>query len=323
MLVVKDPVYSEYKITNPIISELIHTSVFQRLKDITQSGMPNGLNKYDSFSRYEHSIGVYLLLEKYGATLHEQIAGLLHDIAHRAFSHIYEWILDENQSSIEGSSESDTDNFLRDKEILAILKKYSIQPISHSDYENFRLLDSPIPDLCADRLDYSFREYLKYKGDNSLYEKVADKILFSNEVNSFYFDDVQSAELYGYEFLELQENVWGSWDSVFRYQSIREIAIQLIDGGEITIEDFDHGESKILDKFYSSKKVEVQKFVEILKQRDINSKPIFQKNIVKKFRFVDPYTISHGKLVRLSSVSNSFSKAIEQARERNKLGQLV
>lgn len=322
-MIVQDPVYGDIHIENSIVEELIGNGFFERLKDITQSGMPNGLNKFPSFSRFEHSIGVYYLLQKFQANRNEQIAGLLHDIAHRAFSHVYEWIVDENQSNIEGISESDTSKFLQHPSLLAILDKHGICLEELSNYMDFSILENDIPDLCADRLDYSFREYLMYKNSNDLYEKLRDKIHFSHDIKSFYFQDEESAELYGYEFLELQENVWGSWDSVFRYQAIREIAIQLMNGGEIILEDFDNGESKILAKFYGSTNIEVQKYVQILKQKEIEPKPVFQKNIVKKFRFVDPYTMLNGKFVRMSSLSDDFKATIEKASERNKFGQLV
>jgi uncharacterized protein len=322
-LIINDPVYGDTKIESPVIEELINTQVFQRLKDITQSGMPNGLNKFPSFTRFEHSLGVYLILRKFGASELEQVAGLVHDIAHRAFSHIYEWILDERQSGIEGVSESDTEKFIKDKEFIKVLKKYSISYIDLLDYSKFKILENSIPDLCADRLDYSFREYLMYKNSNYLYEQLGNKIDFSSIINSFYFNDIDSAELYGYEFLELQEEVWGGWDSVFRYQAIREIAIELINTGKISLHDFDNSEMIILQEIFSSQNPKVQNLVKLLKDNQLDTIPYFEKKVVKKFRYVDPFGIYDGDLVRLSSVSEKFKDRLKEAQEKNLLGHLI
>lgn len=47
---------------------------------------------------YDHSMGVFVILRARGAPLEEQIAGLLHDVSHTAFSHVGDWVYGkENQ----------------------------------------------------------------------------------------------------------------------------------------------------------------------------------------------------------------------------------
>ena len=94
-----DRVYGEFEITEPVILELINSASLQRLKDVDQAGYrplwvkPDvDTGEYDH-SRFAHSVGVYLLLRKYGVSLEEQIAGLIHDISHSAFSHCIDYIL--------------------------------------------------------------------------------------------------------------------------------------------------------------------------------------------------------------------------------------
>ena len=38
---------------------------------------------------------MYALLKKFGASTEEQIAGLIHDVSHSAFSHCIDYVLDE------------------------------------------------------------------------------------------------------------------------------------------------------------------------------------------------------------------------------------
>lgn len=65
----------------------------QRLKGISQFRIPDKYYFKDNYSRFEHSIGVMVLLGKLGASQEEQIAGLLHDVSHKAFSHVYDWVV--------------------------------------------------------------------------------------------------------------------------------------------------------------------------------------------------------------------------------------
>ena len=82
-----DQVYGENEINEPVILEIIASPEMQRLKGVDQAGYFEPYFPGVQHTRFEHSMGVYLLLKKYGAPLEEQIAGLIHDISHPAFSH--------------------------------------------------------------------------------------------------------------------------------------------------------------------------------------------------------------------------------------------
>ena len=47
-------------------------------------------------TRYEHSVGVMLLVRRFGASLDEQIAALLHDVSHTAFSHVIDYVFNDH-----------------------------------------------------------------------------------------------------------------------------------------------------------------------------------------------------------------------------------
>ncbi|MCH8317407.1 MAG: hypothetical protein IIA88_02745 [Bacteroidetes bacterium] len=59
-----DRIYGEEEITEPILIELIESPALQRLKNISQLGMPQEYNYKKVFSRYEHSVGVLILLRR-------------------------------------------------------------------------------------------------------------------------------------------------------------------------------------------------------------------------------------------------------------------
>ena len=72
----KDYLYGEY-IVEPVIEEVINTKEVQRLKNIHQGGASYLVNPNCNVSRYEHSIGVMLLIRLLGGRIEEQIAGSL------------------------------------------------------------------------------------------------------------------------------------------------------------------------------------------------------------------------------------------------------
>ena len=88
-----DRVYGEVTVDDPKALALIETPTFRRLKGVKQAGPSAFAFPFKTVTRYEHSLGVYLLLRKLGAGAKEQLAGLLHDVSHTAFSHAVDFVV--------------------------------------------------------------------------------------------------------------------------------------------------------------------------------------------------------------------------------------
>jgi len=153
---ISDSLYGNFKISENVLEELVNGKSIQRLKGISQFGIPEGYFHRKNFSRYEHSIGVFLLLRKLNASLEEQIAGLLHDVSHTAFSHVIDWVLGDPTK--EDYQDLNHLKIISNSEIPKILKKHSFDYERISQLESFPLLERESPSLCADRVDYSLRE---------------------------------------------------------------------------------------------------------------------------------------------------------------------
>jgi len=93
-MTLNDRIFGKISITEPVLIELIKSKPLQRLKAIDQSGYYEPWFPGTKHSRFEHSVGVCWLLKKYGAPIEEQIAGLIHDVSHTAFSHTSDYIFD-------------------------------------------------------------------------------------------------------------------------------------------------------------------------------------------------------------------------------------
>ncbi len=101
------------------------------------------------------ALGVFLLLRRLGADRREQIAGLLHDISHTAFSHAVDFII----SSQEQDHHEQLKPLMLDRpDIARALGRLGYAPREFYDDSIYPLLERPIPGLCADRLDYFLRD---------------------------------------------------------------------------------------------------------------------------------------------------------------------
>jgi len=155
-----DELYGTYKV-EPVLEELIHSPAVQRLKGIHMAGPAYLLNPLWNETRYEHSVGVMLLVRKLGGSLEEQIAALLHDISHTAFSHTIDVALGMKAESYH---EQIKHTLVAHSDLPQILQKHGYDPAILEDDSRFYLLEKPLPALCCDRLDYTLREVHRYYG---------------------------------------------------------------------------------------------------------------------------------------------------------------
>ena len=152
-----DRVYGGATITDPAIVGLIETPSFQRLRGVRQAGPSAIAFAFKNVTRFEHSLGVYLLLVRLGADRQEQVAGLLHDVSHTAFSHAVDFLVTSDEQD---HHESLKPVMLNRPDIAAALARIGFAPSDFYDDTRYPLLERPLPLLCADRLDYFLRDGL-------------------------------------------------------------------------------------------------------------------------------------------------------------------
>ena len=108
-----DPVHREYEL-GPEIMDIINTTTFQRLRRLKQLATAQWVWLGATHTRFEHSISVAYLAGHMATTLQRkqpelgitdrqillvQLAGLLHDVGHGPFSHLFDDIFLTNQTS--------------------------------------------------------------------------------------------------------------------------------------------------------------------------------------------------------------------------------
>jgi uncharacterized protein len=149
--------YGLFEVEEPVLLELIDSPAFQRLKAVRQYGVGYYIGYPEEYTRYDHSLGVFVLLRAKGLPLEEQIAGLLHDVSHTAFSHVGDWVFgSENQEK--GYQDKIHRLFLAKSGLEEILNRHGFEVENIlPEGKLFPALEKSLPNLCADRIDYNIQ----------------------------------------------------------------------------------------------------------------------------------------------------------------------
>lgn len=152
-MIYEDPLYGAIEILPPL-EEVFYSDAMQRLGRVHQAGAIYLIDPHIKHTRLEHSVGVMYLVRLFGGSLSEQIAALLHDVSHTAFSHVVDQVFEK---AGEDYHEEIWDSVIARSAIPAILRSqgYELEAIVDAEHS---LLEQSYPYLCADRLDYCLRD---------------------------------------------------------------------------------------------------------------------------------------------------------------------
>lgn len=135
---------------------------FQRLSGVSMDCGVSFCGIYSNrnyCSVFAHSIGVALLLWRFTHDKKQTLAGLLHDIASPAFKHTIDYM--NGDAETQESIEERTSEIIRNSRVITRqLKRDGIMPGEVSDFGLFPLADNPMPNLAADRLEYTLSDSL-------------------------------------------------------------------------------------------------------------------------------------------------------------------
>lgn len=309
-----DKVYGLENVEEKILIELINCDSVQRLKEISQYGIPDRYYHHKGFSRYEHSVGVFILLKRLGANLEEQVAGLLHDVSHTAFSHVVDWF--NGDPTKEEYQDKIHLKIIENSEIPDILEKQGIDYKRISNFENFSLLEKDSPSLCVDRFDYSVRELEKEKGFNFVKEFVCNIL---NKNGQMVFPDKEIAERFARQYMELNKVHWSGEQSRIKYYLLAETLKIAEKEKIISFNDLRKTDAFVLNLLEKSKNREVLDNLNLLKT-NIKIKEVKGGiELKKKFRYIDPEISINGSIKKLSQLSRQYFDFLRSERENSQL----
>lgn len=313
-VVLEDKIYGVFKVDNPVLVDLLESPSLQRLKGINQLGLPNRYYHTDSYSRFEHSVGVMLLLRHFGALVEEQVAGLTHDVSHFAFSHTYDWVV--KGSTTPGNEEDLQDQnhlaFIQNSEIPGVLRKYGYSPVRFAEHKYFPLLEAEIPNLCVDRIDYSLRQ---------LHLELSKRIFRGLQTigSQIVCRDFETASIFGNEFLQLQQEEWSGYENTTRHHILSTSLRRALELSIINLGDFLTDDESVLAKLEASGDKVIQKSLDFLRQRPLPNLEGGTKAYIK-FRYIDPLFIHRFGLYKVSDIDLQFRQRLKDAREANLKG---
>lgn len=309
----EDRVYGKREITEPVVLELINCLTLQRLKEIDQIGYFEPYFPGTSHSRFEHSVGVFLLLDKYKVSIEEKIAGLIHDVSHSVFSHCIDYALDVGSEKEHNHQDNIFDDFVRKSEIPIILKKYNFDLAYILDDKNFPLKEKNLPDLCADRIDYSLRTAVVFKEINNG-KYFLDNLIVENE--NWVFKNFESAKKYADLFLKLNTKYYAGLPSATMFRTVGDYLRYALKQGYISESDLYTTDKKVFDK--TEKFLDKDEKLRLLFDRmnniikAVNNPYNYDATVFCKSRIVDPLFKENGEIRRVSELDSNWVNIIRQ-----------
>lgn len=311
-----DTVYGEQEIGEPVILDLIRTASMQRLKKVDQAGFPRPFRPEDDpVTRFEHSIGVYLLLRKFGASLEEQIAGLLHDVSHSAFSHCIDYMGSHEAQQKQSHQDDVFEAFVRKSEIPSILDRYGIDTSYILDDSHFPLKETMLPDLCADRIDYSLRTAIASHACSTNDVRATLECLTADG-GRWIFRTQEAALRYATLFSYLNKNRYGAlWAATMLY-TVGSVLRHSLENKYITYEDLYTTDDYVLEKVerHGGEDRELQKLLDRMYARVpiVHDPSRYHAQVFVKSRAVDPLCYHEGALARLSDCYEPWKSRLQE-----------
>lgn len=318
---ISDVIYGKIEINDPVLVELIDSKPLQRIKKVNQAGTQL-VEPHRTSTRYDHCVGVMILLRKFNASLEEQIGGLLHDVPHTAFSHAADFVFKERES--QGYHERFLEKIVFESEIPGILRKYKIDPEFVTNDENFSLLEQPIPNLCADRIDYILRDMV---GDKVYDQKAVDQILSNLVVvgKIFALKEPKIALKFARDFMGQALHSYNGARTLTAFEIMGELIRDCFNKGILVEDDLFTTDDEVLEKIRKSKDQNIKKLLNLLNPNlvvEFNDED-YDYETRGKVRYIDP-PVKVGKSTKtLTSLMPEFKNEINEFITKTKKGYRV
>lgn len=312
----QDRIYGTIEINEPVILDLIESPSIQRMKGVDQHGYFEPYFPGTAYSRFEHSLGVFILLKKFGAPLLEQIAGLIHDVSHTVFSHVADYIYSNGSGEKQNFQDEVFEEFIEKSEIPEILKNYKINYKDILDDSKFPLKEKELPDLCADRIDYFLRELkVTDKANQEEINEFLDNLTIID--NLWVFKDGGLAKKYAYLFLEINNWFWSGLETAVMFKTTGDLVKYAIEKKILTKDDLFTTDAEVWAKIRPA--ADEDDNLKLLLDRANNkfnykshNENGYDLHALCKSRVVDPLFLEDKNLKRVSEIDSEFLKLKEK-----------
>jgi len=303
----EDVVYGSVPITEPILLQLMQSAAMQRLKGVLQHGISGLIGITQPISRFEHSLGAMLLVRRLGGTREEQIAAMLHDVSHTAFSHVIDYVFEGHDS--QSYHDERKAEYVAQTDIPELLAGHGYDWHDFVHEENFPLLEQPAPRLCADRLDYFMRDSRELGlATTADIDFVLDHLMVAD--GRIATDNLQAAQWLGYTYMLADDASWSNFREVGIYELTAQALKIALDIGIISEADFWRTDQPVWDILQAHPDPQLQATLRLVSPHTRfvwdETNPTFY--VGTKIRSIDPDVVVEGECRPLSSLDPDFGQ---------------
>ena len=302
-----DPLYGQLEIEDHVLLDLMQTQAMQRLRGVLQHGITALIGITQPVTRFDHSLGVMLLVRRLGGSLEEQIAALLHDVSHTAFSHVIDYVVDghDRQSYHEEWKEAR----LLASDVPEVLARHGYDWRDFLREEDYMLLEQPSPRLCADRLDYFLRDScdLGLSTLDQARHALDHLVVHDGRIG---VDEIEVARWLAHTYIAADRASWANFREVGLYEVTARAIKAAMQIGAISEDDFWGTDEQLWRKLHAIDYAEIQEQLALISPAtrfewdEVN--PTFR--VSTKLRTVDPDVLVGGRFQPLSTLDLDFAR---------------
>ncbi len=302
-----DPLYGPVQIAEPVLLDLMQSQAMQRLRGVLQHGITGLIGLTQPVTRFDHSVGVMLLVRRLGGSLEEQIAALLHDVSHTAFSHVIDYVVDGHDS--QSYHEEWKEPYLLDSDVPDVLARHEYDWRRFLHEEDYALLEEPAPRLCADRLDYFLRDSrdLGLATDRDVQHALDHLVVHAGRIG---VAEIEVARWLAYTYIAADKASWANFREVGLYEVTARAIKAALQIGAITEADFWGTDDQLWRKLHAIDHPAVQQQLRLVSldtrfEWD-ETQPTFY--VSTKLRTLDPDVLIADQFRPLSTLDADFAR---------------
>ena len=307
------------------LRDACETDAMRRLRDV---GMNCGCEYTDfprfrdlaPYSRFDHSLGVALIVWRHTHDKRQAMAGLLHDVATPVFAHVVDFL--KGDYLAQEATEAGTEATIRaSRELCAVLDKYGLAVDEVKDYHIYPVADNDSPRLSADRLEYSLGNMFNYgfADYRTVEELYRDITIGTNEVGEteLVFTHLEQAAAFAGLALRCGK-VYVCDEDRYAMQRLAEVLAEALRAGIIVADDLNATEPQVIERLTASETTaQSWHAFRALHATEIASggQPggAWRKIYAKK-RYIDPFVAGQG---RVSALDADFAAALDAFRTQS------
>jgi HD superfamily phosphohydrolase len=247
-----------------------------------------------------------LLVRRLGGSLEEQIAALVHDVSHTAFSHVIDYVFDQHKS--QGYHEGMKEAWMDGSDLPETLAGYGYDWRDFLHEERYALLEQPAPALCADRLDYFFRDALPLGlATAEDVQRALDHLIVHQ--GQIVVDDLETARFLAYTFIAADDASWANFREVGLYEVTAQAIKAGLRAGAISERDFWNTDAALWAKLQASDDSQVRRWLPLVSADTRfawdEANPTWR--VSTKVRTIDPDVLIGDVAQPLSAIDHEFA----------------